>query len=452
MNTSEANAIDLTKPVQTRDGRKARILCIDANNDYPIVGLYEYEGSEQSATWMLDGTYLVHSPRATGYDLVNVPEPAAALESRVTKERELLTAMSAWMDYHIVMFPEVFGEAREREGRALLERYAALYAAPAAALEVPMDHRPDPEAIRRSMEDIAAGRVKDIDQVIAEFPAAPSPAPSPQEEKVYDWPTEPGEWQGQYTPGRTHQADSRRDPKGDLILHDGYGFFVCKTEAGARQLRDKVTYNVGNEWRRVTPPASQELEELNVICSENAAEAHRLTAPLADANAKVERLEGEVLQAKNDAIDQGLSVGMENVFLERANATLSVELADARAYKDAWARCYADSLPCDRAEMDYYLKNTHALAQPAAAEAVKAERPERPPMLLAKNEREEWRWWLRTKGLHRNSWTTGCMNGAKGTIACESDAFDAIDRDASDPRAVELFDADLAASNEGSAT
>jgi len=61
--------LDFTKPVQTKDGRKVRILCTDAPGDYPVVGLL----GNTPYSWTIDGKYnrglLVHDLR----DLVNAP-------------------------------------------------------------------------------------------------------------------------------------------------------------------------------------------------------------------------------------------------------------------------------------------------------------------------------------------------------------------------------------------
>ena len=43
------------KPVCTRDGRKARIICFDAKGDYPIVALIETENGEKVGQYMIDG-------------------------------------------------------------------------------------------------------------------------------------------------------------------------------------------------------------------------------------------------------------------------------------------------------------------------------------------------------------------------------------------------------------
>lgn len=64
---------DPTKPVQTRDGRKARIICSDRagpSGNYPIVALFG--DSESLETYTADGRS--HSEQTNARDLVNVPE------------------------------------------------------------------------------------------------------------------------------------------------------------------------------------------------------------------------------------------------------------------------------------------------------------------------------------------------------------------------------------------
>ena len=62
--------LDLTKPVQTRDGRPVRILCTDGPEPYPIVGYID--GNTQPSSWQKSGKY--NQVRfATPTDLVNVP-------------------------------------------------------------------------------------------------------------------------------------------------------------------------------------------------------------------------------------------------------------------------------------------------------------------------------------------------------------------------------------------
>lgn len=69
-------SLDLTKPVQTRDGRAVRILCTDRKGKYPIIGLMpdRDDGScEMLISWSGDG----HYGGAANYkalDLVNVPQ------------------------------------------------------------------------------------------------------------------------------------------------------------------------------------------------------------------------------------------------------------------------------------------------------------------------------------------------------------------------------------------
>lgn len=69
-------ALDLTKPVQTRDGRPVRILCTDRKStlmDKPVVGLVTNKsGSEILDFWSLTGAK--GTSIACEGDLVNVPE------------------------------------------------------------------------------------------------------------------------------------------------------------------------------------------------------------------------------------------------------------------------------------------------------------------------------------------------------------------------------------------
>jgi len=65
---------DPTKPVQTRDGRKARIICTDANNHQPIVALItEQDGHEYTRDYTKDGFYFMCSEQSSS-DLINIPE------------------------------------------------------------------------------------------------------------------------------------------------------------------------------------------------------------------------------------------------------------------------------------------------------------------------------------------------------------------------------------------
>lgn len=71
-------AFDPTKPVQTRDGRKARVICTDFRDPKrPIVAVITRafaEDGEYLQTFKADGTDLSHDKSPD--DLVNVPEKA----------------------------------------------------------------------------------------------------------------------------------------------------------------------------------------------------------------------------------------------------------------------------------------------------------------------------------------------------------------------------------------
>ena len=64
--------LDLTKPVQTRDGCPVRILATDLRSEYPVVGIISRRGYDEVETWTLDGN-LVSSDEHE-LDLVNVPD------------------------------------------------------------------------------------------------------------------------------------------------------------------------------------------------------------------------------------------------------------------------------------------------------------------------------------------------------------------------------------------
>lgn len=65
--------LDITKPVQTRDGRKVRILATDMKGNYPLVGLVtELSGNEIIHTYDVDGVF-VTLRKGSPHDLINVP-------------------------------------------------------------------------------------------------------------------------------------------------------------------------------------------------------------------------------------------------------------------------------------------------------------------------------------------------------------------------------------------
>lgn len=86
-NTQSPTAFDPTKPVQTRDGRKARIICTDCKHrDGEIVVLVQYPdssthaGAEEVYRVHLDG-YFVSSSYPSINDLVNVPVVTTKIEN-----------------------------------------------------------------------------------------------------------------------------------------------------------------------------------------------------------------------------------------------------------------------------------------------------------------------------------------------------------------------------------
>lgn len=76
MNSQQTeNKLDFSRPIQTRDGRKVRILCTDKKGASPVVGLIERNPGEEEMTfhWQLTGLHYEGSCRRPE-DLINVPE------------------------------------------------------------------------------------------------------------------------------------------------------------------------------------------------------------------------------------------------------------------------------------------------------------------------------------------------------------------------------------------
>ena len=65
--------LDLTKPVQTRDGRKVRVLCTDGPGEWPVLGIVE--GRIGVDKWDTAGRFSFSSENP--YDLVNPPRHTA---------------------------------------------------------------------------------------------------------------------------------------------------------------------------------------------------------------------------------------------------------------------------------------------------------------------------------------------------------------------------------------
>lgn len=66
--------LDLTKPVQTRNGLPVRILATDVRSICPVVGIVSYPDFDSIETWTLDGKFAPDGNDEYELDLVNVPE------------------------------------------------------------------------------------------------------------------------------------------------------------------------------------------------------------------------------------------------------------------------------------------------------------------------------------------------------------------------------------------
>lgn len=69
--------LDLTKPVQTRDGRKVRLLCTDGPGNHPVVGFID--GSLYAHSWTYDG-YQYSRADNSDADLINTPATPRTFE------------------------------------------------------------------------------------------------------------------------------------------------------------------------------------------------------------------------------------------------------------------------------------------------------------------------------------------------------------------------------------
>ena len=63
-------SIDFTKPLQTRDGKKVRLLCTDAREPYPVIALIEE--TKLLGRFTSDGRDTRGAE--SSWDLINVPE------------------------------------------------------------------------------------------------------------------------------------------------------------------------------------------------------------------------------------------------------------------------------------------------------------------------------------------------------------------------------------------
>lgn len=89
-----ASKLDLTKPVQTRDGRPVRILCTDAGKIKPVVGLIKTPTGDMVFSWSPSGRRYTIVKTGHRTDLINVPEKPKEVVANLamTKEGHLFLA------------------------------------------------------------------------------------------------------------------------------------------------------------------------------------------------------------------------------------------------------------------------------------------------------------------------------------------------------------------------
>lgn len=100
----ENKPFDPTKPIQTRDGRKARILCTDLKfHNCPIAAAILYDHLEHVYAFSGDGKYNGGMPESP-IDLINIPEKLYGFFFRADYREEWCVCMYAFKS----------NEARER--------------------------------------------------------------------------------------------------------------------------------------------------------------------------------------------------------------------------------------------------------------------------------------------------------------------------------------------------
>lgn len=94
-NSQSKTAFDPTKPVQTRDGRKARIICTDRKHrDGAIIALISYPEGEFPITYYDDGKYR-QCPMPL--DLVNIPKVTTKISN--VYRHPMKGTKGLWSDY-----------------------------------------------------------------------------------------------------------------------------------------------------------------------------------------------------------------------------------------------------------------------------------------------------------------------------------------------------------------
>jgi hypothetical protein len=69
---TERQKIEMGKEYVTRDGRKARVLCVDRKEQHPVLALIDSDGRESAACYRADGFYYTNG---TPSDLDLLPAP-----------------------------------------------------------------------------------------------------------------------------------------------------------------------------------------------------------------------------------------------------------------------------------------------------------------------------------------------------------------------------------------
>lgn len=116
--TAQALELDLTKPVQTRNGLPVRILCIDRVSamDWSVVGLIKKVSEEWLTSWTKAGRH--HS--STEHDLVNIPPPKAKCSATLLLRRSTVEDNR----YQVSVTPLPIEEIENKKGWEIIAKRA----------------------------------------------------------------------------------------------------------------------------------------------------------------------------------------------------------------------------------------------------------------------------------------------------------------------------------------
>ena len=102
--------LDLTKPIQTRDGRAVRILASDVKGTYPLVAAVTRRNTNREAVeaYTIEGRFL--NNRENPLDLINLPPPRESVFFNLGNGLSALKTAAEWHKGWAVVEVQVEGD------------------------------------------------------------------------------------------------------------------------------------------------------------------------------------------------------------------------------------------------------------------------------------------------------------------------------------------------------